>query len=304
MKLVSFAVTGLFGTVAVVSDFKQDDRLTDLGKLNIAVIALSTVVGIQAQTSEFIKTQASNEDAKKSMENLLGQNQTILRQVARGLEPMADTIGVLSVVRVNISPEYEKELKRLAFTKFAKANHRIYQDSHSTVAFYNNDTYTLEFDQNSFLLRQSKIFEVGLTKVPFRLEFYSSLPKGEECHQLQAPAFEYNWDRTRAAYDFMHRNDHISNRGVIHNIYFSDSHHVMQQTYDTFRLTNLRNSSVSVLDFNGLYVWVRLDYWSAPVNFEIMNMAFQIGHRYAQINANNPIKDACGGYIFQMPRFQ
>jgi hypothetical protein len=87
MKVISFASTGLFGTIGVFTDFKKDGRLTEPGKLNVGVIALSVLIGIQVQTSEFLKANQAAESARKSeqaakdsVEVLLGTTSTALKE--------------------------------------------------------------------------------------------------------------------------------------------------------------------------------------------------------------------------------
>jgi hypothetical protein len=87
MKVISFAATGLFGTIGVFTDFKKDGRLTEPGKLNVGVIALSVLIGIQVQTSEFLKANQAADNVRKSekvaehaMEILLRTTSTELRE--------------------------------------------------------------------------------------------------------------------------------------------------------------------------------------------------------------------------------
>ena len=87
MKVISFAATGLFGTIGVFTDFKKDGSLTEPGKLNVGVIALSVLIGIQVQSSEFLKANQAAESARKSeqaakdsVEVLLGTTSTALKE--------------------------------------------------------------------------------------------------------------------------------------------------------------------------------------------------------------------------------
>jgi hypothetical protein len=93
MKVISFAATGLFGTIGVFTDFKEDGRLTEPGKLNVGVIALSVLIGIQVQTSEFLKANQAAESARQSeqaanhsVQVLLGTTSIALKENQKLLE--------------------------------------------------------------------------------------------------------------------------------------------------------------------------------------------------------------------------
>ena len=86
MKVISFAATGLFGTIGVLTDFKKDGRLTEPGKLNVGVIALSLLIGIQIQTSEFLKANQAADNARKSEKAAKVSTEILLGRTATALE--------------------------------------------------------------------------------------------------------------------------------------------------------------------------------------------------------------------------
>jgi hypothetical protein len=84
LQLVSFSITNTLAVIGLLNDFKdkKTNSLTRWGRINLAGIILSFIVGVAAQAINQHMQKASSDEAKQQMETLTSQNVALLQRVA------------------------------------------------------------------------------------------------------------------------------------------------------------------------------------------------------------------------------
>jgi hypothetical protein len=282
MKLASFAVTGLFGTVGVFTDFKRQDKLTDLGKLNFAVIALSVVVGVQAQTSEYIKSNIASERNRESMERLIRGDETVLSEVRRGLEPIPESISVHYSAEIYVGgwDTYFKQSVNEHFGDLSKA--REDWDVHTKVLKSDPANPSIAFDEDSVFITKdiaAQIFkpdEKEDSKVitgRFEIAFLKTAPTKPTCIMDGPPEVGYSYDYERSRHIRSAREFSIPGRYLF--IYDVNRGRLSEDATVVLSLNNSLEGSASVLDLSENYFVVKSAY--SVVQFS--SVIVEIGHR-------------------------
>ena len=264
--------------------------MTDFGKINLAVIALSVVVGVQAQTSEYIKQNAASDIAKKSMENLIRNNQTVLLEVRRGLEPIPEFIWVHYDEEIEINADLEAYMKQSIGEHFGDlSNARESEeweerDDHTKVINSKTAGPMIAFDEDSVLISKdiaSRLFEKEDSKVvanPFKISFSRKLPSNPSCVSLDWPfemEYEYDYERSRNAHA-----QSIGNAfpGRYTFSYGVNRHTLAVEAVVVLSLDNWLTNSASVLDRSENYVLVQPEFrYSEPA--QLSSLHVEIGHR-------------------------
>jgi hypothetical protein len=291
MKLASFAVTGLFGTIGVFTDFKKQGQLTDFGRINLAVIALSVVVGVQAQTSEYIKQNEASDIAKKSMENLIRNNQTVLLEVRRGLEPIPESITVRYDAYLVINDDkWQSDMKQSIAEHFGNlsdlSDHVYPLDNHTMAA--NKNGLVIIFDEESVFISKSiasRLFEGNdkdarkVITSPFKISFSRKRPINPNCISIDwqfGMEMEYEYDYVRSR-DVRARRDFTADLPGRYRFQYDVNKHTMNvEATVVLSLDNWLRNSASVLDFSEYYILVQSEYHD-PAHFSSLDV--EIGHR-------------------------
>jgi len=91
-KAVSIALTGAFGILGLLTDFRDEDtdRLTRWGKVSLTGILLSTVLGVAFQLKESSDAQESQAKTSSQTLAIVQATQTTVTDVGRLLTPLSE----------------------------------------------------------------------------------------------------------------------------------------------------------------------------------------------------------------------
>lgn len=91
-KFIGTALTGAFGVLGLISDFRDPitKRITKWGKVAFFGVVASTIVALVAQVLEANKTTNEAKAAAEAAQAQIGKSDLILRNVDRSLNPLTD----------------------------------------------------------------------------------------------------------------------------------------------------------------------------------------------------------------------
>ena len=281
LKLVSFVMTAALGVIGVVTDFRDEQKkLTRPGKLNLAGLALAAVVGIMAQKAEYDSAAKSSAEAKKSFEKLVQQNQAVLGQVVRGLEPVGDTITVRYIVKIPLDNSELKSTRKYLNRKIADAVHSgLRGDKHTLflASLSNPPLVVARFDRKSSLIPPDDAYgRPTLTQAPFVIQFFKSPPKLQsDCKSFPKPDLSYRWDSRSRGLQSRFAEFTESDLEDVELGYDPRNSWVGESAEGSiFRLENSSTALLSAVDFDQVYVRLLSN---LLVPFEIEQLEIKIG---------------------------
>jgi hypothetical protein len=301
LKLISFALTALLGVVGVVTDFKDGQKnLTPAGKLNLAGLVLAAVIGIVAQRAEYSLATEAATKAQNNADQLIRQNQGVLEQVAKALQPVGDTILVSYTAKMNVG--HKEELAHIDRLLDVKIKGRYgYIDKHSFAAFVlGTREKTVMFDKDSIFMvpesvEQTKEF---LSEPQFTISFHKKPPS---CEEEQTADLVYEWDEKATALSYR---PYMRIQGTEFDsvvLTYSTTDRAVHQTASrgVFRLMFNSTVATSAVDFSQMYVTV--DRVSSGVEFE--DLSILIGQHTFDFSAPQLVPNKCDIRTLQLPKF-
>lgn len=310
LKLISFLVTAGFGAAGFITDFKDDQKkLTPAGKLNLAGLVVAAAIGITVQTAQYKNNIHAAENTRKENAELRRQNEVLLTQVNRGLEPIGETVKIRYTLKVPLAQSGFQGLAELLQNQMKQLTSASPSSSseHTSVIHISQPSqpnrYVATFDRDSPLMPRDQYQKGYLSQPPFGISLYRSRPAplGGCGNVPPMPDIELVFDDTatteRSTPYFL---SPAKWKGVV-LVYDTTSNYLAQYAEGIFQIRSKNPRLVSTFDLSQFYVRL-FPLITAPQGpQEFTDVTILIGQRSFAIPTNELVSDDCGVIIYRLP---